>query len=64
MIFDWHLKDNQIKYGVIVKWLSQQTFNLPIPGSSPGGPTILKHIRSSSENIQKEQVIAGDNRLK
>ena len=27
-------------YGIIVKWLSQQTFNLPIPGSSPGGPTI------------------------
>ena len=27
-------------YGIVVKWLSQQTFNLPIPGSSPGGPTI------------------------
>ena len=27
-------------YGSIVKWLSQQTFNLPVPGSSPGAPTI------------------------
>ena len=30
-------------HGIVVKWLSQQTFNLPIPGSSPGGPTIRKH---------------------
>ena len=28
----------------MVKWLSQQTFNLPVPGSNPSAPTILKHI--------------------
>jgi hypothetical protein len=27
-----------------VKWLSQQTFNLPVQGSNPCGPTICKHI--------------------
>ena len=31
-------------YGVMVKWLSQQTFNLPVQGSNPCGPTICKHI--------------------
>ena len=35
-------------YGSIVKWLSQQTFNLPVPGSSPGAPTISKHIRDAT----------------
>ena len=33
-------------HGIVVKWLSQQTFNLPILGSSPSGPTIDKHIQT------------------
>ena len=35
---------NPKAYGGMVKWLSQQTFNLPVPGSNPSAPTILKHI--------------------
>ena len=35
---------NPKDYGGMVKWLSQQTFNLPVPGSNPSAPTICKHI--------------------
>ena len=31
---------NPKDYGGMVKWLSQQTFNLPVQGSNPRGPTI------------------------
>ena len=31
---------NPKAYGGMVKWLSQQTFNLPVPGSNPSAPTI------------------------
>ena len=38
-------------YGSIVKWLSQQTFNLPIQGSNPCAPTICKHITCLTEKV-------------
>lgn len=35
--------------------VSQQTFNLPVPGSSPGGPTnLLKHKKP----LQSDSVMA------
>lgn len=36
----------EARYGIVVKWLSQQTFNLPIPSSSLGGSTIFKNTIS------------------
>ena len=47
------------RYGIIVKWLSQQTFNLPIPGSSPGGPTIDKHIQTKRIGSLATALVSG-----
>lgn len=40
----------EAQYGIVVKWLSQQTFNLPIPSSSLGGSTIFEHISKMAFN--------------